>query len=79
MSDKALFNDFIKNVMHMTEDGYKRKVIKRVFRRGSNYIQEAFTTDEIIAHLMANKNDISYIRTSEIKGNNNIKIIATLW
>ena len=63
----------------MTDDGYRRKLVKRVFRRGNNYIQEVSSTEDLIKHLHANKNDISYMRKSDIQDSQNIKIILSLW
>ena len=79
LSDKTTYNNFIKNVMHMTEDGYRRKIVKRVFRRGNDYIIEIPSLDELIEHLKNNKNDISYMKKSDIQDSYDIKIIAVLW
>ena len=63
----------------MTEDGYRRKIIKRVFRRGNDHILEISSLDKLIAHLNSNKNDISYMKKSDIHNSYNLKIIAVLW
>lgn len=79
LTNKKLYKDFLKNVLHMTEDGYKRKIIKRVFRQGSDYIVEARTTEELIKQLTDNPDEISFITPEQARELENIRIVQTLW
>ncbi|TNF38792.1 MAG: hypothetical protein EP315_00690, partial [Gammaproteobacteria bacterium] len=75
LSNEQIHHDFLKNIMRMTDDGYRRKIIKRVFRRGSATIKEAHTTEEIMSHLNENKNNISFIRAGDISDKAEVRII----
>lgn len=79
LSNKKLYKDFLKNVLHMTEDGYKRKIIKRVFRQGAGYIRETRTTDELIEQITNTPNAISFITPEQARQFDNIRIVQTLW
>jgi len=79
LANKKLYKDFLKNVLHMTEEGYKRKIIKRVFRQGADYIKETKTTDDLIKQLTDNPDEISFISPEQARKHKNIKIMQTLW
>ncbi|MDH5766108.1 MAG: hypothetical protein OEZ38_08835 [Gammaproteobacteria bacterium] len=77
--DTELYRQFLKNIMHMTDNGYKRKVIKRIFRQGSDKIIEIHNLNELDQHLKDNPNDLSYITESDIKHMLNIRTLKKLW
>ena len=78
-SDSKVYSNFLKNVMHMTQDGYKRKVVRRVFRYGSDYITELSTLDSIVEHLENNPKDIIFVKKENLSVINNAKIVMRLW
>ena len=78
-TDPEIYKLFLKNVMHMNEGSYKRKVIKRVFRQGSDKIIEISNLSKLDQHFKNNPNDICYISDKDSKHLINIKIIRELW
>lgn len=76
---QELYDDFLKNVMHMTEGGYKRKLVKRIFRQGAEEIRQISSYEELNDHLQKNVGDISFIEVSAIKNMDNIEVIQILW
>ena len=77
--DMKLYRQFLKNIMHMTDNGYKRKVIKRIFRQGSDKIVEIYDLNKLDQHLKDNPNDLSFITESDLKHMLNIKKLKKLW
>lgn len=63
----------------MTEDGYKRKIIKRVFRQGADYIKETSSIDKLVTQLNENPNLISFIRPEQASQYRSIKVVQILW
>lgn len=78
-SNEKLYKDFLKNILHMTEDGYKRKIIKRVFRQGADYIKETSSIDKLVTQLNENPNLISFIRPEQASQYRSIKVVQILW
>ena len=76
---KALYDDFLKNTMHMTEGSYKRKLVKRLFRRGGETIPEMTSLKELNVHLLENIGDISFIEVSSLQSMDDIEVIQILW
>lgn len=79
LSNKDVYEDFLKNIMHMTEDSYRRKMIKRVFRRGTTQIIEVNSIKELVTHLENNPTDISFLSEKTAEETNGIKVIQRLW
>lgn len=79
LSNRYIYEDFLKNIMHMTEDSYKRKMIKRVFRRGASQIPEVKSIKELVTHLKNNPNDISFLSEKTAEETNGIRVIQRLW
>ena len=76
---KALYDDFLKNTMHMTEGSYKRKLVKRLFRQGGETIPEMSSLKELNVHLLENIGDISFIEVSSLLSMDDIEVIQILW
>jgi len=79
MADHSTYKLFLKNVMHMTEGGYKRKVVKRIFRQGSDKIKVIKDLRKLDQHFKEHPNDICYISEKDNKHLINTKIIRKLW
>jgi hypothetical protein len=79
LSDKKIFKAFLKNVMHMTEKGYQRKLIKRIFRLGGGKIIEKENIKALVSYLEENPNDISFMEKDVAKETKGIKVIQVLW
>jgi len=79
LQSKTLYDEFMKNIMHMTEGSYKRKIVKRMFRQGRGEIVEAATLVELNKHLLENRGDISFVELSAIENMENIEVIQILW
>lgn len=75
----ALYDEFLKNIMHMTEGSYKRKLVKRIFRQGIEEIKKVVTLKELNDHLKENIGDISFVEISSIEGMDDIEVIQILW
>jgi hypothetical protein len=78
-ADKKTFKDFLKNVMHMTEKGYRRKLIKRIFRLGSGKIIEIENIEKLVRYLKENPNDISFMDKDTAEKTKGIKVVQVLW
>lgn len=76
---KVLYDDFLKNTMHMTEGSYKRKLVKRLFRQGGETIPEMSSLEELNVHLLENIGDISFIEVNSLEGMDDIEVIQILW
>lgn len=79
IQSKALYDDFLKNTMHMTEGSYKRKLVKRIFRQGRRAIPEITSHKELNDHLLENIGDISFIEVSSMENMEDIEVIQILW
>ena len=79
ISERETYLHFLKNIMHMTEDGYRRKLIKRTFRMGSKKINEIDSVDRLIEYLSENPGDISFMRKETALNNERIRIVQKLW
>ena len=79
VSDQGIYKLFIKNVMHMTEDSYQRKIVKRIFRQGSKKIVEINDTDDLVQYLTNNPQNVSYMKKETALKTKGIKIVQVLW
>lgn len=79
LSNKKTYSEFLKNIMFLTESGYKRKVLKRIFRQGADEIQSISSVPDLTKHLDAHPNDISFMLKDDALNNPNVKIIQALW
>ena len=77
--NRELYEDFLKNVMHMTEGTYKRKIIKRIFRNGTEEIKEVKMLDELNTHLTSNVGDISFVYNDVAETMHDIEVVKVLW
>ena len=78
-ADPDTYKLFLKNIMHMTEGSYKRKVIKRIFRQGSDTIKEISNLSELDQHFKEHPNDICFVSSKNSKHLINTKTIKELW
>ena len=78
-TNEKLYANFLKNVMHMTEEGYKRKIVRRVFRYGSDYVAELHSLDAINQHLKENANDVVFVESKDVSHMDDVKIVMRLW
>jgi len=79
VQSRALYDEFLKNIMHMTEGSYKRKLVKRIFRQGIEEIREVASLKELNNHLLENIGDISFVEMSAIENMDNIEVVQILW
>ena len=63
----------------MTEKGYRRKIVKRIFRQGGEKVKEAKNITELIDHLKNNLNDISFRDKETAKKTKGLKVVQVLW
>ena len=77
--DREIYEDFLKNVMHMTEGSYKRKLVKRIFRNGSEEIKEIDSLKALNDHLLKNVGDISFVDHSALEKMHDIEVVKVLW
>jgi hypothetical protein len=77
--NRELYEDFLKNVMHMTEGTYKRKIVKRIFRNGTEKIKEVKMLDELNTHLTSNIGDISFVYNDVAEKMHDIEVVKVLW
>jgi len=79
LNNKEIYEEFLKNVMHMTEGSYKRKLVKRIFRNGTEEIKEVEMLNELNAHLTGNVGDISFVENAVVDKMTDIEVIKVLW
>jgi hypothetical protein len=79
LHNREVYEQFLKNVMHMTEGAYKRKLVKRIFRHGTEAIKEVDMLDELNMHLNKNVGDISFVGYTELDKMQDIEIVKVLW
>lgn len=79
LSDQKTYKAFLKNIMHMTERGYQRKLIKRLFRQGNGKIIETQNTDDLVSHLEKNLHDVSFMDEDTARRTKGIKVVQVLW
>jgi hypothetical protein len=78
-SNERLYEDFLKNILHVTREGYKRKIVRRVFRHGAEYIVELKSIKAISQHLQKHPNDVVFITRNHIDEIENVKVVVRLW
>lgn len=79
LSDPILYKAFLENVMHMTESGYRRKTVKRIFRQGGEKIKQLKSQSALIEHLKNNKNDVAFMDLKTAQQSKEIKVVQVLW
>ena len=79
MSGQKTYKAFLKNIMHMTEKGYQRKLIKRIFRQGDAKIMETKNITDLVSHLEKNPHDVSFMDEDTAKRTKGIKVVQVLW
>jgi len=79
LADSQTYALFLKNILFLTENGYKRKLIKRVFRQGADEIKSIKNIDELEQHLLTHPNDISFMTKQQAENHPSLKIIQELW
>jgi len=65
--------------MFLTEGGYKRKLVKRVFRQGADSILTIHSVTELSAYLLQHPNTISFMSADEARKHPSLVIIQDLW
>ena len=76
---EELYDEFLKNIMRMTEGSYKRKLVKAIFRQGREEIVEISSLKELNDHLLENKGDVSFVEITAIENMKNIEVVQILW
>jgi hypothetical protein len=79
LSNHEIYKEFLKNIMHMTEKGYQRKLIKRIFRQGGEKIIEEENITNLVDHLEKNPDDVSFMDGDTAKRTKGIKVVQILW
>jgi len=77
--NRELYEDFLKNIMHMTEGAYRRKIVKRIFRNGTEEIKEVKMLNELNTHLTNNIGDISFVYNDAAEKMQDIEVVKVLW
>jgi len=78
-SDINVYNEFLKNVMHMTDRGYRRKIIKRIFRQGGKKVREIHSIKELVKYLEQNPYDVSFMTKDVAMKTKGIKVVQVIW
>jgi len=79
LHNREVYDEFLKNVMHMTEGAYKRKIVKRIFRNGTKEIKEVEMLKELNTHLLSNVGDISFVEDAAVEKMHGIEVVKVLW
>ena len=77
--NEEVYEEFLKNVMHMTEGAYKRKIVKRIFRHGTREIKQINELQKLNDHLIRNVGDISFVDSAAIDDMQDIEVVKVLW
>jgi len=79
ISDSTVYRMFLKNIMHMTDKGYRRKMVKRIFRQGGKKVIEMQDITELVNYLVENPYDVSFMSEDMAKNTKGIKVVQVLW
>ena len=79
LQSDELYDEFLKNIMRMTEGSYKRKLVKAIFRQGREEILEISSHKQLNDHLLKNKGDVSFVEITAIENMQNIEVVQILW
>ena len=79
LQSDELYDEFLKNIMRMTEGSYKRKLVKAIFRQGREKILEISSLKQLNDHLLKNKGDVSFVEITAIENMQNIEVVQILW
>lgn len=79
LTDPLLYKAFLRNVMHMTESGFRRKTVKRIFRQGGEKVTQIKSHAVLIEHLKNNKNDVTFMDLKTAQQSTGIKVVQVLW
>lgn len=79
VSDQKIYKLFIKNVMHMTENSYQRKIVKKIFRQGAVKLTEINTIEGLVQYLNDNPQSVSYMKKDIALKTKGIKVVQVLW
>ena len=79
LQSDELYDEFLKNIMRMTEGSYKRKLVKAIFRQGREKILEISSLKQLNDHLLKNKGDVSFVEITAIEKMQNIEVVQILW
>ncbi len=63
----------------MTDKGYRRKLVKQIFRHGRRSIPEVNNTRELVNYLEQHRNDVSFMPADIAKNTQGIKVVQILW
>ena len=78
-TDNKIYQSFLNKIMRMTEKSYKRKLIKRIFRQGSEKIHVESSKENLIKYLRDNPHDVTFMSEGNFKDYKGIKVIQRLW
>ena len=78
-SDPVLYKSFLKNVMHMTERGFRRKTVKRIFRQGGEKVKYIKSRSALVKYLKNNKNDVTFMDLKTAKQSKEVRVVQVLW
>jgi len=78
-SNSAVYKAFLKNIMHMTEKGYQRKTVKKIFRQGARKVTNIQSTNKLVEYLKNNLNHISFMDKETADKTQGIKVVQVLW
>lgn len=78
-SNRDSYKSFLKNIMFLTERGYKRKLLKRVFRQGADQITSFDSIKDITTNLKTNPNHFTFMLKEDALNQPDLKIIQALW
>lgn len=78
-SNKKSYKLFLKNIMFLTERGYKRKLLKRVFRQGADEITSFDSIKDITTNLKTNPNNFTFMLKKDALTQPDLKVIQALW
>ena len=78
-SNPDTYKLFLKNIMFLTERGYERKLIKRVFRQGADKIESFDSISALAQHLKQHPDNITFMLKQDALNQPGLKIIQALW
>ena len=77
-SDKT-FNFFLKKIMRMSERNYEHKLIKNIFRKGTDKVNRYKIKSELVDHLKRNPGAVSFMDEKKARDELGLKIVMKLW
>ncbi len=78
VSDQMIQNTFLQSMVFMTENTYKRQLLKRTIKYGTILPKKYDDIRELIKKISSNGSMVSFMRRSDLKSHPELKVVEIL-